>query len=197
MPARIRHSGERFHLVPPQTALRFAVAAGLLWLCLAGLGVYEYYQPGPAGENSLSNFAEWSVYATGYTLVCLLFLPGLATVVIVGKGGLALECWGWTRWHVPWSEIRGWQRQIDTNDILVGLLVVERGGRTRRLDLGWLLLSEEYYERLITASHEHAPALEDLPPVQVFRVHSGCLAVLALVGFFVLLYLALQALSPI
>ncbi len=194
--ARIRHSGQRFPLVPPRLALRFAVGAAFLWLGVAGLGVYEYYQKGPAGEESLSHFAEWGVYAAGYTLVCLLFLPGLARVIVVGEGGVALECWGVTRWRLPWDQIRGWQRQLDTHNHFVGLQLIERSGRARRLSLGWLLLPEEYYEEILTASRRHTPPLEDLPAVRVFRVSSGCVFLLIAVVLFMAIYVAILVLSP-
>ncbi len=189
--ARIRHSGERFPLVPPRTVLRLALAAGMLWLTLAGLAVFEYFRAGPASEDILGSAAECAVYAAGYTLICALFLPSLTNVVVVGKGGVALERWGITRWHVPWAAVKGWQRERDTNGNLVGLLLVEQQGGSRRIGLGLVSMGNAYYERIIAASREHAPGMEELPEVKVFRLNSGCLVALVFLVLFLLLLIAI------
>ncbi len=193
---RIRHSGERFPLVPTKLAIRLGVAAAVVWLGLAGLATFEYFHQGPPSEDTLGSAAEFTVYAIGYALVCTLFLPGLANVIVIGEGGVALERWGITRWHVPWAAVKGWQRERDTNGNLVGLLLVDQQGRARRVGLGVISLGDAYYERIISASRAHAPGLEELPDAKVFRVSSGCVVVLIFVALFLLLLLVIQATSP-
>jgi len=165
---------------------------------LLGVVALEYVWPGWGGERPTESgeFAYLFVFAVGYSLLCLGLLPGLANVLVVSQGGVTLERWGRLVWRIAWDNFAGWQREIDTNGNLVGLLLTDREGRTRRVGLGLITLSSSYYERILAALRQHAPDKQELPQATVFRLSPvfclGLVVLALLLAFFLVVGLVLH-----